>query len=121
MFKSFSIRIKVRLSRLFSSKALLYLFFTRLNNNFYFFFFFNYFISLLGYIVRVQRRKCCNKIRFLMLGVHFIFLHRSHAYPDYLGSHISEILCPLSGNSGAIYIDERRTIFREANWKTLEG
>lgn len=40
MFKSFSIRIKVRLSRLFSSKALLYLFFARLNNNFYFFFFF---------------------------------------------------------------------------------
>lgn len=40
MFKSFSIRIKVRLFRLFSSKALLYLFFARLNNNFYFFFFF---------------------------------------------------------------------------------
>lgn len=39
MFKSFSIRIKVRLFRLFSSKALLYLFFARLNNNFYFFFF----------------------------------------------------------------------------------
>lgn len=56
-----------------------------------------------------------------MLAARVFFLHRSHAYPDYLGSHISEILCPLSGNSGAIYIDERRTIFREANWKTLEG
>lgn len=48
MFKSFSIRIKVRLSRLFSSKALLYLFFARLNNNFYFFFFFS--ITLYRYL-----------------------------------------------------------------------
>lgn len=56
MFKSFRIRIKVRLSRLFSSKALLYLFFARLNNNFYFFFFFQ-----LLYIVTWVHCTCTTK------------------------------------------------------------
>lgn len=41
-------------------------------------------------------------------------------YPDYLAG-IYPTSYVLYGNSGAIYIDKRRTIFREANWKTLKG
>lgn len=64
-------------------------------------------------------RSGCNKIQTQCWRPLFTS-DSPYGYPDYLARIYSRSYV-LSGNSGAIYIDERRAIFREANWKTLEG